>query len=118
MKTLLPSRTVLPAYFIGALAVFCLVIGMIRITYRSTRPPDVDHARFEERRKNLADLRAQTQQQLEHYRWINPVTQQVGLPLDRAIELVVQEWQDPITGRSNLLARSKAAHAATTTPKP
>jgi hypothetical protein len=112
MKTFLPNRVVLPFYFIGTILVFLMVVVVLAVMYRYTQPPAVDHERFEERRKALTELRAQAQQQLENYGWVNPEKRIVRLPIRQAMELTVREWQDPVAGRSNLIARSRASQAA------
>jgi hypothetical protein len=105
MKTFLPNRLVLPFYFVGTLLVFFLGVALIVAMYRFTRPPSVDEARFAERRRNLAELRTQARQQLDEYGWVNAAQGVVRLPIRRAMELMLREWQNPAEGRSNLAVR-------------
>jgi hypothetical protein len=118
MKSLLPSKTIVPVYFVGVIAAFCLGIVLIAGMYRYARFPGVDQARQEERRRTLAELRAQAKQQGEFYGVVNSDMGQYRLPVARAMELTAQEWSDPAAGRSNLLSRLRALQAPGTAAKP
>jgi hypothetical protein len=96
--------------------VFVVVAGLIGIMYHYTRPGPVDQARWVERTANLAELNAHNKDLLENYGWVNPSRGVVRLPVDRALELTVKEWQDPAAGRSNLLARMERALPPTPAP--
>jgi hypothetical protein len=90
---------------LAAIGVLLIMLGLVWIMYHYTRPAPVDEARMAERRKNLAELNAQTKDVLEHYAWIDPAKGLVRLPVARAMELTVLEWQQPAAARSNLLWR-------------
>lgn len=97
-----------PHYVLNAVSVagtFLIMAGLIWIMYYYTRPPAVDQARINERIKNLADLRAATDEQLENYGWIDQNKNWLRVPIKRGMELVAQEWKDPAQARSNLIAR-------------
>jgi hypothetical protein len=55
--------------------------------------PDVEQVAAETRLKNLADLNAENQRILTHYRWIDKSKGVVGIPIDRAMDLVLSELQ-------------------------
>ena len=55
--------------------------------------PDVEQVAAETRLKNLADLNAQNQIILTHYHWIDKSKGVVGIPIDRAMDLVLSELQ-------------------------
>ena len=90
---------------IAIIGVLLIMLGMVLVMYHYTRPAPVDEARMAERRKNLAELNAQTKDVLEHYAWIDQTKGQVRLPVARAMELAASEWQQPAAARSNLLWR-------------
>lgn len=104
MKPTNSHKTTVVIYFIGIVGSFLIMIGLIWIMYYYTRPPGVDQARAAERRKNLADLTAQTKEQLENYAFMNPVNGTIRVPIARAMELTVQEWQGSTNFHSNLVA--------------
>jgi hypothetical protein len=94
---------------VSVLGTFFILAGLIYLMYHYTRTGEVDRARWAERTKNLAELRAANQEQLENYGWIDQKQDRVRLPVARAMELTVSEWQNPAAGRSNLLARLEKA---------
>ena len=69
----------------GGFALFLLSLGQ--------SIPDVDQVAAETRLKNLADLNAQNQKILTHYHWIDKSKGVVGIPVDRAMDLVLSELQ-------------------------
>lgn len=86
------------------------------ILHRAT-PPSIDEARAELRRRYLAELEATNRVSLATYGWIDSRRGIVRLPLDRAIEMSVELWQNPAMARSNLLDRLSKA-TAKLPPKP
>ncbi len=89
----------------AVLGTFFILAGLIGLMYYYTRPAPVDQAHWTERQKNLAELRAQNQEVLANYGYSDPARGTVRLPITRAIEQTITEWQNPAAGRSNLLAR-------------
>lgn len=90
--------------FVG---VFFILAGLIWIMYHYTQPPPPDTAYWAERTRNLSELRAQTKEQLDNYGWIDADRGVVRLPVARAMELSLKEWQTPEIARSNLLYRAE-----------
>jgi hypothetical protein len=43
---------------------------------------------------------------LEKYDWQDQARGFVRVPVERAKELILEEWRDPAAGRSNLMARA------------
>jgi hypothetical protein len=107
MTTETPSmeRTRMIVLWIGILGTFLIMAAMVGLMYARTRPPAVNAARAEERRKALADVTAQSRDQLENYAWIDPTKGIVRLPVSQAMELTVRNWKSPAAARSNLIAR-------------
>jgi len=54
---------------------------------------NVDEVKAQVRLKNLADLNSENQKVLTQYRWVDKSKGVVGVPIDRAMELVVAELQ-------------------------
>jgi hypothetical protein len=99
------------AYVVGVVGTFLIVALLIGIMYYYTQPPPVDQARAAERKKNLADLSAQSKDQLENYGWIDQTKGVVRLPIAQAMAITVREWQNPVAARTNLIARVDKAFA-------
>jgi hypothetical protein len=55
--------------------------------------PDVEQVAAEARLKNLADLNADNQKILTHYHWIDKSKGVVGIPINRAMDLILTELQ-------------------------
>jgi hypothetical protein len=69
----------------GGLALFLIAQGQ--------SIPDAEQVRAEERMKNLADLNAANQKVLTEYHWVDKSKGIVGIPIDRAMDLVLSELQ-------------------------
>lgn len=94
---------------VAILLIFFLMSGAIWLLYHYTRPGPVEETRWAERAKHLADLKAKNQEALETYGWVSKERGVVRLPVARAMELTVKEWQDPAGGREGLIARMEKA---------
>jgi hypothetical protein len=66
--------------------------------------------------KILADFKAANAPLLDKYDWQDKDKGIVRIPVDRAKELVLEEWQNPAVAHSNLMER--AAKAFAPAPKP
>ncbi len=55
--------------------------------------PNVEEANAQTRIKNLADLNSENQKILTQYRWMDKAKGVVGIPIDRAMDLVLVELQ-------------------------
>ena len=55
--------------------------------------PNVEDVHAQARLKNLADLNAENQKILTQYRWVDKAKGVVGVPIDRAMDLVLAELQ-------------------------
>jgi hypothetical protein len=88
---------------VAVVGILLIMAGLIWLMYFYTQPAPVDEARRVERQRNLAEVNAQNKEQLDNYAWIDQGRGIVRLPVARAMELTIQEWQIPAVGRSNLL---------------
>jgi hypothetical protein len=97
--------------------ILCLLVfllGAVALVFLILRNPTaipVEQPRIKERLKNLADLRIASAQILETYGWQNKDKQVIRIPIERAMELTVSEWQNPAAARSNLLDRAAKVFA-------
>jgi hypothetical protein len=100
------------AYVIGILGTFLLVALLVLAMRHYTQPAQVGAGRVAERHKFLQDQRAADAKTLGEYDWQDKDKGIVRLPIRRALELVLQEWRNPSTARSNLIVRVDKATAA------
>jgi len=63
------------------------------LTAQGQSIPNVERVREEARLKNLADLNADDQKVLTQYHWVDKSKGVVGIPIDRAMDLVLTELQ-------------------------
>jgi hypothetical protein len=99
-------------YVLGILGTFLIMAFLVSLMHSSTQPAPLNQARSEERLKNLTDFRAANEPLLSEYAWQDQSKGIVRIPVDRAMELFLQEWQDPAAGHSNMILRAKKAFAA------
>src|SRR2546430_17360347 len=107
----------LTAYAMGIRGTFLIVAMLVLAMRHYTQPAPVGANRVEERYKFLQDLRAADAKALNEYDWIDKAKGIVRLPVQRAVELTLQEWQNPAVARSNLILRVEKA-TAVPPPKP
>ncbi len=98
-------------YFVVILATFLLFGTLIWVTRQYTLPGAISADRAAERAKNLQELRATEASLMGEYGWQDQTKGIVRIPIDRAMELVLQEWQDPAQARTRLIERMKEATA-------
>ena len=104
------------ALIIGSL-VFIVLTAAARFL---SSAPDIDADSGAKRSETLAKIRATEATNLNQVAWIDQARGIVRLPIDTAIQLTVQAWQDPAQARADLIAREKkaAAPAPVAPPKP
>ena len=102
-------RTVVFVIFITA-AFFAMPWWIYRERHKTNAQP-INYARAEERAKALEDVKTASAPLLEKYDWRNKNEGIVRIPIERAKELMVQEWQDPAAARKEMLARAAKAFA-------
>ncbi len=106
------------AYLFVVLATLSIVGLLVLAMIRLTQPAATTAARVEERQKNLRDLRAANVAALQDYAWQDQAKGIVRLPIEKAMELAVKEWQNPVSARTNLLQRhAKATFVPPPPPK-
>ena len=93
--------TVLAA--VGTLLVMAWLVWLMRAY---TQPPSLAETRATERMKTKAEFDAANAPLINGYDWADQQKGFVSVPVERAKELILQEWQNPAAGRSNLLQRA------------
>jgi hypothetical protein len=96
----------LGAYVLGFLGTFLVMALLVWIMRSYTQAPSVAENRAAERRQILTDFKAANAPLLDKYDWQDQAKGFVRIPIDRAKQLILEEWQDPASGHSNLMARA------------
>jgi hypothetical protein len=73
--------------------------------------PPIDAARAGVRTKALAEIHATEEKALNNAAWIDQQRGVVRLPIDTALQLAAQQWQNPVAARAELTARAEKAAA-------
>ena len=97
---------------------FLLMAVLIWVMYRYTRPEDLNAARVLERYRFLEEVLTSEAKATTEYAWRDRSKGLVILPVERALELSLQEWQNPAAARSNLVARLQKAMEQPPPPPP
>ncbi len=103
------ERARLTAWAVAILGSFCIMAGLVWVMYYYTRPEDLVAKRAAERRQFLREVKDAEATLISTYAWQDQAKGIVRVPVQRALELVVQEWQNPAAARSNLIARVEKA---------
>jgi hypothetical protein len=93
------------AWSVGILGTFLLMALLLWAMYHYTRPDPLGADRVQERHQFLREIRTADAQALQDYAWIDQSKGFVRIPLERALELTVREWQDPAAARARLIER-------------
>ena len=79
---------------ITGLVMILLFVGLaLFLVSQRGNIPTVDEQTAQVRLKNLADLNAENQKILAQYRWIDKNKGVIGIPIDRAMDLVLVQLQ-------------------------
>lgn len=97
---------------LAVLASFLVVGWLVWLMVHYTQPAPIGAERATERSKALVEMRAGDDQALKNYAWQDQAKGIVRLPVERAKEIVLQEWKDAAAGRKELLSRLDKATAA------
>ena len=104
------------AYAVGLTGTFLVMAGLVWLMRHYTAAPPVFAERSAERMQIRAEFNAANAPLVENYDWQDQARGVVRIPLQRAKDLVLEEWQNPAAARSNMIAR--AAKAFAPLPKP
>ena len=112
MNTNESTKTSLALYGIAIFGSFLILAGLVWEMRRASAPAPLGQDRIKERKKNLAEIRAAEAEGLSTYAWVDKGKGIARLPIARALEITLQEYQNPSAARSNRIARAEKAAAA------
>ncbi len=87
------GRRSTPIIITGLVMVLLFCLFAIFLVSQGQSIPNVEEVKAETRLKNLADLNVENQKILTQYRWIDKGKGVVGIPIDRAMDLVLVQLQ-------------------------
>ncbi|HEY3854758.1 MAG TPA: hypothetical protein VGO67_10230 [Verrucomicrobiae bacterium] len=94
------------AYVLAILGTFLIVGWLVWLLRSYTQAPSPFEARSQERMQIMAEFKTANAPLIEKYDWQDQAKGFIRVPVDRAKEIVLQEWQNPVAARSNLMARA------------
>ena len=97
------------ASLVGILGAFLVVGILVYAMTRYLQPAPLNTARIAERKKALAELRAENEKAINSYELLDPTKGFVRLRVTRAMELTVEDYKSPETARATLTARANKA---------
>lgn len=104
---------------ITSLVMMLLFVGLAAfLISQRENIPTVDEQTAEVRLKNLAELNAENQKFLTQYHWVDKSKGVVGIPIDRAMDLVVAQLQANKPHAAGPINLPVAAPAASLAPSP
>jgi hypothetical protein len=107
-----PGAFKLTVYGAVIAACFFVMFYMVRSAYRSYHPQPLNHERALERVKARQDVAGKAFTNLTTAGWVDQAKGIVRLPIDRAMKMTVEAYQNPEAAHSNLVARSKQSEKA------
>jgi hypothetical protein len=113
------NRVSLSVIVVGLVMVLLFVGLAIFLVSQRENIPTVDEQTAQVRLKNLADLNAENQKVLTEYHWIDKSKGVVGVPIDRAMDLVMAQLQankPHVAGPINPPAAAPAPASPTPSP--
>ena len=104
------------AFIVGSVIFAVLVVAVKFLV--NVPAIDADSAAF--RTKPLFEIRTNEMASLNKVGWADQPRSIVRLPIETAIQLAAQEWQNPAAARADLIAREEkaSAPAPVVAPKP
>lgn len=103
-----PGFMIYAAGILGALLIMAFLVGQMK---KYTTPAPLGAARAEERKKNLVELRGVEETALTTYDWQDKGKGLVRLPIDRAMDLAIAKWKNPVAARASLISQIDKASA-------
>ncbi len=113
------QKTSCGVYVVALLGTFLIVGFLAHLMQAHTEAPGISATRGAERMQIMSEFKAANQPLVETYAWQDEAKGFVRIPIERAKELVLEEWsKDPVAARSNLMERAAKAFAVAPAPPP
>jgi hypothetical protein len=85
-----------PTVLVGGvgLVLLAVIVLLLEVLYQRTSQAEIERKVVAEQPRELRQLQAEQLEQLNGYRWVDPAQGVVAIPIDRAIELMVEEARE------------------------
>lgn len=97
--------------FLLTVALFCVMVVLLRLTWDSARPTSIGAERAKLRKANLAEVRSVEEEILTSYGVVNAEKGIYRMPIDQTIQMMIQEWKQPEKARQKMAKRVDLAVA-------
>lgn len=97
--------------FLLAVALFCVMAVLLWLTWDSARPPSIGAERAKLRKANLEEVRSVEEEILTSYGVVNVEKGIYRMPIDQAVQMMIQEWKQPEKARQMMAERVDLAVA-------
>lgn len=98
-------------YIVVIIGALLIMNNMVKRVREYTTPAPLGAERAVERQQAADELSASSQAALTTYGWQDKSKEIVRLPIDRAMEITIEEWDDPAAARAKLISMSDKAVA-------
>ena len=98
-------------YAVAILGTFLIMAFLVWEMQKLTRPAAVNQKRVAERLQFKQEVQTAGAKTLTEYAWRDQGKGLVVIPIERAKELLLKEWQDPAAGRKTLVGLAEKAAA-------
>ncbi len=96
---------------IGFVIAFMIFIALIAIAKFSIAVPAIDADRDATISKSLTEIRKMENNALNNPGWVDQSHGIVRLPIETAMQITAQQWQNPAQARADLIARQEKLNA-------
>lgn len=97
--------------FLLSVGLFCVMAALLWLTWESARPPSIGAERANLRKANLAESRSAEKEVLTSYGVVNAEKGIYRMPIDQAVQKMIQEWKQPEKARQMMAKRVDLAVA-------
>lgn len=97
--------------FLLAVGLFCVMAALLWLTWESARPPSIGAERANLRKANLEESRSAEKEMLTSYGVVNAEKGIYRIPIDQAVQRMIQEWKQPEKARQRMAERVDLAVA-------
>ncbi len=112
-----PSKTGSCIYFVAIAGCFLIMSWLVWYMNDRTSPGPLGEDRAGARRDALKAVSEADEAGLIAYGWVNKEEGIVQIPVERAMELVEQEWHNPAQAREQLIQRAALSFKAPPAPE-
>ncbi len=93
-----PKNSLIVVMVVGTITALVIIVLLVVGYFDMTVREEMEKKVYAHEANSLRDLHAEEQQKLEHYQWVSQKDGVVHVPVERAAELTLQDWNKRPTG--------------------